>query len=356
MKLSALFVLWIVPLAAWGQLAEPVFFKAKTYDFGEVVESGGNVDYEFTFTNLGSRPIRVLSVNPSCGCTTPGWTKEPVAAGGTGFIKVSFDPKGKPGYFSKTLTVTSDADKNPVILTIKGNVVDKKSGGDELKVALGNLRMKSASFTLGKVYVNKPAVTHEFKIQNAGKQELQIKHVKTPDHIKIEAPKVLKPDEIASLQLMYDAALLNKYGFMADRVELVTNEPDSIKVVSVYATIEEFFPTLTATEMLKAPALAASGYALDFGRVKAGAKPELTVTIQNKGKQPLQIRELQPNCTCLSALVDKEILQPNETATLKLTLVTEGRAGTQNKSVTIYSTDPRNPVQRITVSGFIEKE
>lgn len=354
MKFLGFFFL-LIPGLVVAQLTEPVFFKSKIYDFGEVVESGGNVEYDFTFTNLANRPMRILNVQASCGCTTPGWTKETIAASGSGFIKVSFDPKGKPGYFNKTLTVTTDVEKNPIVLTIKGNVVDKKSGGDELKVALGSLRLKSNSITLGKVFVNKPAVAQEIKIQNAGTEPLTIKRANAPAHIKVTTPVTLQAGESGMLNLSYDAKTLNRYGFIADRIELITTDADSIKTISVYAMAEEFFPTLSATEIAKAPVLLATNYALDFGRVQAGTKSELTVSLQNKGKQTLTIRELQPNCTCVTTSLDKNLLQPGEAATLKIVLDTKGRAGTQNKSITIYSTDPRNPVQRITMSGFIEQ-
>lgn len=348
-------MLLALPVLLWGQLTEPVFFKSKTHDFGEVVEFAGNVEYEFTFTNLANRSMRILNVQASCGCTTPGWTKELIAASGTGFIKVNFDPKGKPGYFNKTLTVTTDVEKNPIILTIKGNVVDKKSGADELKVVLGNLRLKSNSFTIGKVFVNKPAIMQEYKIQNAGHEALTIKRAITPSHITIPVPVTLQAGETGLLNLNYDAKILNRFGFIADKIELITTDVDSVKVISVYATAEEFFPTLSAAEIIKAPVLVVTNYALDFGRVKSGNKSELTVSLHNRGKQTLTIREVQPNCTCVTTSLDKNTLQPGEAGTLKIILDTKGRAGTQNKSLTIYSTDPRNPVQRVTLSGFIEQ-
>ncbi|HNR73028.1 MAG TPA: DUF1573 domain-containing protein [Cyclobacteriaceae bacterium] len=354
MKYIVPFLFLLMPGWVAAQLNEPVFFKSKTHDFGEVVEAAGAVDYEFTFSNLANRPMRILNVQASCGCTTPGWTKETIPASGSGFIKVSFDPKGKPGYFNKTLTITTDIDKNPIVLTIKGNVVDKKSDGGDLKVALGNIRLKSNSLSIGKVYVNKPAVTQEFKIQNAGSQPVTIKRAVTPTYMKIDAPLTIPAGAVAELKLSYDAKQLNRYGFIADRIELITDEPDSVKLLSVYATAEEFFPTLTVAELTKAPQLIASNYALDFGRVSAGTKSELSTFVQNKGKQPLIVREIQPNCSCVTAVFDKTTLQPGETATLKIVLDTKGRAGTQNKSITIYSTDPRNPVQRVTISGFIE--
>src|SRR6185295_15540819 len=112
--------------AAVAQQAEPILFNEKSYDFGEITEDAGNVVHDFMFTNNTGRVIKILSVQASCGCTTPGWTKEPVSPGGTAFVKASFDPKGRPGYFNKSLTVTTDFDGNSISLQIKGQVVAKK--------------------------------------------------------------------------------------------------------------------------------------------------------------------------------------------------------------------------------------
>ncbi len=99
-----------------AQTLEPLIFREKIYDFGEIQESRGNADHEFVFTNNAGRPVKILNVAASCGCTTPGWSKDAVAVGKTGFIKASFDPKGRPGYFNKTLTVLTDLDPNPMVL------------------------------------------------------------------------------------------------------------------------------------------------------------------------------------------------------------------------------------------------
>src|SRR5258706_8475681 len=122
-----LFILIMLPFSAAAQQVEPVLFPEMSFDFGEITEEGGPADHEFTFINRTGRKVKILSVQASCGCTTPGWTKEPVAPGANGFVKASFDPKGRPGYFSKSLTVTTDFDGNSILLQIKGQVVNKKA-------------------------------------------------------------------------------------------------------------------------------------------------------------------------------------------------------------------------------------
>ena len=92
----------------------------QTFDFGRI-SRGTPVTHEFEFTNNGSAPLLIMGVKPSCGCTTPEWTKEPIPAGSAGFIKATYNA-ATPGVFSKTITVTSNVSGNPVVLTIKGEV------------------------------------------------------------------------------------------------------------------------------------------------------------------------------------------------------------------------------------------
>ena len=99
-----------------------------SYDFGDIVETSGPASHVFTVMNNGEMPLVISRVVASCGCTTPDWTKEPIAPGKTGEIKVTYNPAGRPGKFVKTISVYSNgkADGN-YVLTIRGNVVQKNS-------------------------------------------------------------------------------------------------------------------------------------------------------------------------------------------------------------------------------------
>jgi len=91
------------------------------HDFG-TIEEGTQATVTFTFKNTGNAPLVLNSVKPSCGCTTPKWTKEPVAPGKEGVITATFDSKGRPGNFTKTITVTHSGEGGTEFLTIRGNV------------------------------------------------------------------------------------------------------------------------------------------------------------------------------------------------------------------------------------------
>jgi hypothetical protein len=73
----------------------------------------------------------------SCGCTVPKWPKEPILKGQSGMINVSYDTK-RPGPFTKTVTVTSNAKTATKVLTIKGVVKSQEQTEDQTPVMKGN--------------------------------------------------------------------------------------------------------------------------------------------------------------------------------------------------------------------------
>jgi len=98
---------------------ENMAFATDNHSFGTVAE-GPTADFEFQFKNTGKEPIVIQRVQASCGCTTPSYTKEPIAPGKTGIVKASYNTLGRPGEFNKNLTVISNAGTK--VLTITGTV------------------------------------------------------------------------------------------------------------------------------------------------------------------------------------------------------------------------------------------
>lgn len=99
-----------------------VEFNKLVHDFGKVIETDGILECDFIVTNNSNKPLVVSRVSAGCGCTVPNWTKEPIQAGEKGFVKVTFDPKGRNGNFTKSLTVYTTGDSSPTRLSIKGTI------------------------------------------------------------------------------------------------------------------------------------------------------------------------------------------------------------------------------------------
>ena len=112
----------IAPMASAQQADTTIVFHKLVHDFGAIAKSDGTKTYLFEFTNTGRQPVSIQNVTSSCGCTTPDWTKEPVAIGAKGFVKVSYVPSGTT-IFDKTVTVNiTGGNPEVVVLHIRGSV------------------------------------------------------------------------------------------------------------------------------------------------------------------------------------------------------------------------------------------
>jgi|TARA_B100000767_G_scaffold50838_1_gene46148 hypothetical protein len=95
-------------------------FVSKVMDYG-TIEHNSDGARKFVFTNNGTEPLLIKNAKGSCGCTVPTWPREPIAPGVTAEIGVKY-ATNRVGKFTKTITLTTNASKKPVILTIKGEV------------------------------------------------------------------------------------------------------------------------------------------------------------------------------------------------------------------------------------------
>jgi len=101
--------------------ATTIKFEQDLYDFGQI-KQGETVEHIFKFTNTGQHDLVISEAHGSCGCTIPYYPKEPIAAGQSGEMKVSFNSTGKQGPQQKTVTLTANTDPAQTVLTIKSDV------------------------------------------------------------------------------------------------------------------------------------------------------------------------------------------------------------------------------------------
>ncbi|MBL7859187.1 MAG: DUF1573 domain-containing protein [Cyclobacteriaceae bacterium] len=116
---------WAVNSKPSGKLSSTIavfHWSSTTIDFGKI-PVGKPVTHQFTFTNEGNVPLVISSVQASCGCTVAEYSKEPIAPGGQGFVKATYNA-AKAGVFTKTVSVNANTEEGVVQLFIKGEVVE----------------------------------------------------------------------------------------------------------------------------------------------------------------------------------------------------------------------------------------
>lgn len=115
-------ILLATGMASAQQKKAVISAEETSFDFGTIKEANGNVSHTFQIKNTGDAPLVLTRVIASCGCTTPEWTKEPIAPGKAGDIKITYNPKDRVGPFTKTISVYSNGKTGSFILTIRGEV------------------------------------------------------------------------------------------------------------------------------------------------------------------------------------------------------------------------------------------
>ena len=359
-KLNFLLVaLFLIAFKGFSQDAPTIEFKELNHDFGTFKEEAGPQKFRFIFTNKGKAPLTVSNVQASCGCTTPAWTKEPIAPGATGFVEAEYNPQGRPGAFNKSLTVTSNAATPTTVLTIKGIVTERvKTPADLYPRKFGDIRLVSEYLNMGRVSPSKES-KQSFKVYNDGEKDLTFKQLEfTAKHLKGEIkPLTIKPKETAEITVEYDGKIKNDWGYSNDPFELTVTGSSQEKVqLYVVATIEEEKKKLSPADSAKAPRMSFLNNKIEhnFGDLKQGDVVNTEFVFTNTGKETLTIYKTKASCGCTASDPAKKVLAPGETSNIKVTFNSAGKhEGDQHQSVTIYSNDPFEPTRYLTIKGKV---
>ncbi|MCB2410460.1 DUF1573 domain-containing protein [Hymenobacter lucidus] len=103
-------------------------FAESEHNFGDI-KPGDVVKHTFEFTNTGKSPLLIENATASCGCTTPNWTKDPIAPGAKGTIEVQFNSQGKSGLQNKEVAVRANTQPSITQIAIKANILPESTNG-----------------------------------------------------------------------------------------------------------------------------------------------------------------------------------------------------------------------------------
>ena len=112
-----------LPIITKAQLLPIINFDKSEIDYGIVPLGSDGVRY-FKFKNIGKSALIIKNAVPSCGCTVPRWSTDPIKPNQTSYIEVKYDTN-RAGAFLKTITVETNDITSPHKLYIRGVVGDK---------------------------------------------------------------------------------------------------------------------------------------------------------------------------------------------------------------------------------------
>lgn len=350
-------VLSLCSMLALAQLKGPsISFDSNSHNYGDIKEESGIANHRFEFTNVGSEPLVINKVEPSCGCTSSDYTKSPVAPGAKGYVTAGYNPSGRPGAFNKSISVTSNGEPGLVVLRISGNVVPKpKTIADDYPFDMGSIRLKKNHVPFAKI-MNTMVKTDSLEVVNVSTELVKITFAQVPAHLSFTTvPEVLKPDGKGYIYVTYNAKTKNDFGFFIENVNLLTNGEMAPKAkISVSAEIMEDFSALSEKERKNAPVAFFENKIFDFKTIKQGESVNYEYKLENKGKSDLIIRKTKASCGCTAIEPAQKVIKPGESTVIKTIFNSTGKKGVQNKTITIITNDPVNPSIELKVTGTVD--
>ena len=334
-----------------------ISFEKNIHDFGTIKEENGKVTHRFVFSNTGSTPLVLTEVRPTCGCTSPEWTEQPIMPGQKGYIDATFDPARRRGGFNKSIIVRSNGQPSTVVLRITGSIIPRELTVEEkYPRATGDFRMKSNHLAFVRVFSNQQKID-SIPVINTGERDLRISFTDVPSHVELKTvPETLKPGEKGIIWGRYDATQKDDWGFVIDRMHMYVNDDPSTRTnLTISAKIEEDFSHLTAEEKASAPSIKFDERTFNFGKAQQRKKVEHRFVFTNTGNSELVIRKVRSTCGCTTTDPEKSVLAPGESSSIKAIFNTGAYKGFQRKSVYVISNDPVNSKVRLTISGNVEQ-
>jgi hypothetical protein len=153
------------------------------------------VEVVYPFRNAGTVPVKILSVNSRCGCTTAGLAKDDYAPGESGEIKVVFDLGDRSGYQEKPIWVTTSDRPSEAVelklivdipqwLTIEPRLVCWEVGGSAEEKCVTLTVHPAAKVEISRIQATSDKVAHRLETVPSLGYRLYLKPVGTANKFK----------------------------------------------------------------------------------------------------------------------------------------------------------------------------
>lgn len=277
----------------------------------------------FEVKNKGGKPLHITTVRKSCGCTKVDYPTTEIPAGQVFKVHATYDA-AQMGHFNKQIGLYSAANKEPLVLTLKGIVVE------EVKDFSGTY-----PFTLGDVMVEKNNI--EFDDVNRGDRPVQKIHIMNnsgkpvqpvlmhlPPYLNAEvSPSTIMSGRSGVASITLDSRELRHFGLTQTNIYLGMFPGDKVspdKEISVSAVLLPGFNNLSKEALNRAPQIKLSTTKVDLGSIYGKKVKKAEIDIANAGYSTLDISSLQMFTAGLKLSLNKTHIAPGDVAKLKITV------------------------------------
>lgn len=357
LKRAILLVIFALQLSVAAGQGKLVFTPAE-WDFGTIREADGRVTHVFTGRNTGDKPLAILEVATSCGCTVPEFSRQPVLPGDTTRIAVTFDPANRPGTFLKQLSIFSTERRRIATLTICGKVLPREKSIEELfPVEAGaGVRLAQTMCAFSYVYPGRPAESDIDCINTSDRTiRLELRPLNSSGILTAECPPTLAPGERSKLRFTYrNPAAAPRYGTLRDAFALAIDDRESNIRIVAHGIGADNPKDISRSA---APKVRLSKNILKFGPVKhAAPEQRMEFVLTNEGTAPLHVRAVELNGKIGCSLRAGSEIPAGESRTVEVTLDPGQQSyGVVTGHILLITDDPSRPMRKLRVTAIIEQ-
>lgn len=338
-------------LGATAQAQLQIHFDQTTVELGTLLWHSPRTA-TFKITNKGARELRIIDVHPDCGCTAVEWTREPIAPGGTGTVRATYDAE-LLGHFNKELAVYTNLAAEPQYLTIMGQVSTTQTEvSSEFPYKIGDYYLSTDDIEFDDVNRGDQPV-YVLQVFNAGKKSYTPSLMHLPKYLSATSdPAVIRPGRMGRILVKLDSDELPMMGltqtnvylsrFMGDRVSKETE-------INVSATL---LPDLKEYAAVGDYAPHAALDSLHITISPTGKKKKATgeLTLKNEGNAPLVVSALQVYNPGISVSLSKREIKPGTAQKIKISAAVGNTYFKGRRRILLITNDPHQPKMVIDVT------
>lgn len=309
-------------------------------------------DVQYVISNTGTAPLVLTGIEPDCACTVAQWTKTPIAPGGKGTVRLTFDAEAL-GRFHKSVAILTNAAPHVIYLYFQGEVVRHLTDFSRTHpYQIGQIRIDRNAIDFPDVALGGGSRSMHIGVVNLSDNAYEPVLMHLPSYIDMEAsPSVLPKGGQGTLTLTLHPERLSDMGVSRASVYLSRFTGDKVSKdneLPLTATLLPDFTGMTESERLNAPHIDIDTTAIDMKELlekKHKARKDIEMT--NTGHTPLHIIKLQVLHPALGIRLKKNVLQPGESTRLRVT-VSKRNAGKHHRhqeqlKLIMITNDPTQP-------------
>ncbi|MCM1152123.1 MAG: DUF1573 domain-containing protein [Muribaculum sp.] len=332
-----------------------VHASPSVYEFGVMKEIAGSKTGRVYIVNDGPDPTYIRDVRPSCGCTAADYQKGTIAPGDSAWVSFTYNPKGRPGRFDKTVKVYTGDDSRKTVVKINGTVLGTpETLSTRYPVEMGALRLTEGSYNVGTVARGKSR--HFFiTAYNTTADSVAVRMESPEKWLDAEFPAAkIAPGDVAAASFYFNTRDVDRDGPIDLELPVyIDDSSEPAGAIRVYGKVVAGYEEGGAG-VSEAPRAVCPVTLIPLGEVRPGKSREFSVVVENGGVAPLRII----NAASEDSRIQLSLPAGEIAAGRRKVIKGKFKAGATDKgpqriSVELYTNDPLRPVTTVTVTAQV---